>query len=662
VISITAPAGYGKTFVLRQWAAVEERAFRTIEADDPLFTVGEAFLLAGELTVGSDPSILAIDNAQLLDDADIEALIGLADQFRASCQLVFVARRSLTAVARLRSEGRLLEVEMPDLVMSLGEADLLIRSVDPSVSSDDVKDLVARTEGWAVGLYLAALARRDGQGPTGPMTGNERFVAEYLRAEVLADLTRAQIRFLVRCSALTFLSGPLCDAALRRTGSGRVLRKVARSGAMLIPLDIAGQTYRLHPLFLDLLRSELEDEAGASMNIATRASLWCERRGSIDMAIEHARIAGDVDRTAALFSVYGLDMGWSGRIERMDDWLEWLSERAPRERYPVVAFFGTWIHLLLGRERDAALSATVAEDAQVIGPMPDGSSHEAWLSVLHAAMCRHGADAMEKDARLAIETLEPYSPWQPTASMLLGIAFMLSGDLDEADRHFADAIETGEERYALITLSVASAERALIAILESRWNDAAVWAARACELADREPMRPFAAHGPAHVAAARVARHYGDNEAARAHLAVVEESLPALNGALPYLAIQVRLMFARCSLALGDEEVTRRRLDEISELIRRSGDFENFAMSADELHEQLIAAKHKGAKDLRLTGAELRLLPLLATHLTFREIGEQLYLSQHTVKAEAISIYRKLGETSRSRAIERSRSMGLLPD
>ena len=121
-------------------------------------------------------------------------------------------------------------------------------------------------------------------------------------------------------------------------------------------------------------------------------------------------------------------------------------------------------------------------------------------------------------------------------------------------------------------------------------------------------------------------------------------------------------MFARCALALGDEELTRRRLDEISELIRRSGNFEKLARSADELRSQLTAAEHKVAKDLRLTGAELRLLPLLATQLTFREIGEQLHLSQHTVKAEAISIYRKLGETSRSRAIERSRSMGLLPD
>ena len=664
VISITAPAGYGKSFLMRQWAGADERDFTTIAADDRLFTVGEAFLLAGELIAGSDPLVLVIDNAQLLDDADVEALIGLADQFRGSCQLVLVTRCSLAAVARLRSEGRLLEIEMPDLAMSLGEADLLIRSVDPTVSAEDVKPLVDRTEGWPAGLYLAALARRDGQASTDPMTGNERFVAEYLRAEVLAHLTRAQIRFLVRCSALAFLSGPLCDAALRRTGSARVLRTIARSGAMLIPLDMAGQRYRLHPLFRDLLRADLEDESGASAIIAARAALWCERHGLIDMAIEHAQIAGDVNRTAALFSVYGLDVGWSGRIERMEGWLEWLAARAPRERYPAVAFFGTWINLLLGRERDAALSAAVAQEARVTGPMPDGSSHEAWVFMLRAATCRHGVDAMEKQARLAIETLEPYSPWQPTASLLLGIAVMLSGDLDEADHYLADATETGEERYALITLSIASAERAFIAILQGRWDDAAAWAARACDLADSEPVRPFAAHGPAHVAAARVARHRGDTEAALAHLAIVEESLPALNGALPYLAIQVRLMFARCALALGDEELTRRRLDEISELIRRSGtgNLEKLARSADELRGQLTAAEHKVAKDLRLTGAELRLLPLLATQLTFREIGEQLHLSQHTVKAEAISIYRKLGETSRSRAIERSRSMGLLPD
>ena len=138
--------------------------------------------------------------------------------------------------------------------------------------------------------------------------------------------------------------------------------------------------------------------------------------------------------------------------------------------------------------------------------------------------------------------------------------------------------------------------------------------------------------------------------------------MPALTGALPYLAIQARLMFARCALALGDEASARQRSDEIRELIRRAGNLDKFLPSADEVGGQLLAAEHKVAKDLRLTGAELRLIPLLATQLTFREIGEQLHLSQHTVKAEAISIYRKLGETSRSRAIERSRSMGLLPD
>jgi ATP-dependent transcriptional regulator len=341
VISITAPPGYGKSFLLRQWAGVDERDFITIEADDRLFTVSEAFLLAGELTAGPDPLVLVIDNAQLLDDEDVEALIGLADHFRPSCQLVLVTRRVLTAVARLRSEGRLLEIEMPDLAMSLSEADALIRAVDPSVSSDEVKVLAARTEGWPVGLYLASLARRDGGGSTDPIAENERFIAEYLRAEVLAHLTRAEVRFLVRCSALAFLSGPLCDAALRRTGSGRILRQVARSDAMLIPLDRAGQTYRVHPLLQDVLRAELDDEAGAAAKIASRASLWCEHRRMIDMAIEHARIADDADRVAALFSVYGLDVGWSGRIERMDGWLAWLAERAPRERYPVVAFFGT---------------------------------------------------------------------------------------------------------------------------------------------------------------------------------------------------------------------------------------------------------------------------------------------------------------------------------
>ncbi|HEX2424104.1 MAG TPA: LuxR C-terminal-related transcriptional regulator [Actinomycetota bacterium] len=662
VVTINAPAGFGKTSLVSQWLEADDRAFISIAADDPFFSVSEAFLLAAELIVGSDPVVLVIDDAQLMKDADVEALLERVGQFRPSCQLVLVGRRSLPGVARLRSEGRLLEIGMPDLAMDLDEAGALIRSVAPHLPADDVHELWVRTEGWSAGLYLAALARRELEGSTAPLDGNERYLAEYLRAEVLSHLSRAQTRFLVRSSALTSLSGPLCDAALRRTGSAGVLRQIERSGAMLIPLDALGKEYRLHPLLQDFLRADLTGEAGAEAMIARRASLWCERHDLIDSAIEYASIADDPDRVAALFGAHGLDVAWTGRIERMQEWLDWLDERAPRDRYPTIAFFRTWINLLLGREREAALAAKVAQDARISGPMPDGSSHEAWVHLLRAALCREGIDAMEKDARLATEALEPYSPWQPTASLLLGIAVMLAGDLEEADHHLADAIEMGEERFALITMSVAFAERSFIAILEGRWSDAAGFAEHACELTDREPVRPFATHALAHVAAARVARHRGEADVARAHLAIVEESMPALTGALPYLAIQARLMFARCALALGDEASARQRSDEIRELIRRAGNLDKFLPSVDEVGGQLLAAEHKVAKDLRLTGAELRLIPLLATQLTFREIGEQLHLSQHTVKAEAISIYRKLGETSRSRAVERSRSLGLLPD
>lgn len=662
VVTINAPAGFGKTSLVSQWLEADDRAFISIAADDPFFSVSEAFLLAAELIVGSDPVVLVIDDAQLMKDADVEALLERVGQFRPSCQLVLVGRRSFPGVARLRSEGRLLEIGMPDLAMDLDEAGALIRSVAPHLPADDVHELWVRTEGWSAGLYLAALARRELEGSTAPLDGNERYLAEYLRAEVLSHLSRAQTRFLVRSSALTSLSGPLCDAALRRTGSAGVLRQIERSGAMLIPLDALGKEYRLHPLLQDFLRADLTGEAGAEAMIARRASLWCERHDLIDSAIEYACIADDPDRVAALFGAHGLDVAWTGRIERMQEWLDWLDERAPRDRYPTIAFFRTWINLLLGREREAALAAKVAQDARISGPMPDGSSHEAWVHLLRAALCREGIDAMEKDARLATEALEPYSPWQPTASLLLGIAVMLAGDLEEADHHLADAIEMGEERFALITMSVAFAERSFIAILEGRWSDAAGFAEHACELTDREPVRPFATHALAHVAAARVARHRGEADVARAHLAIVEESMPALTGALPYLAIQARLMFARCALALGDEASARQRSDEIRELIRRAGNLDKFLPSVDEVGGQLLAAEHKVAKDLRLTGAELRLIPLLATQLTFREIGEQLHLSQHTVKAEAISIYRKLGETSRSRAVERSRSLGLLPD
>jgi LuxR family maltose regulon positive regulatory protein len=134
-----------------------------------------------------------------------------------------------------------------------------------------------------------------------------------------------------------------------------------------------------------------------------------------------------------------------------------------------------------------------------------------------------------------------------------------------------------------------------------------------------------------------------------------------LTYALPHLAVQARIVLARCHLTLFDSAAARTLLQEADQILTRRPGLGAFVQQAKDLRAELSQSGGSFAQGASsLTAAELRLLPMLATHLSFPEIAQELFLSRHTVKSEAISLYRKLGVASRSRAVTRSRELGLL--
>jgi LuxR family maltose regulon positive regulatory protein len=136
---------------------------------------------------------------------------------------------------------------------------------------------------------------------------------------------------------------------------------------------------------------------------------------------------------------------------------------------------------------------------------------------------------------------------------------------------------------------------------------------------------------------------------------------PALTYAMPYFAVQTRLEMARAHVMLSDAGGARVLLREARNVIRLRPDLGTLPAQANELEARLDDLRSESIGASSLTAAELRLLPLLATHLSFREIGDRLFVSRHTVKTQAISVYRKLGVSSRSEAIRRAQEIGLLP-
>ena len=225
-----------------------------------------------------------LDDVHVLHNSECRAALSvLADHVPGGSRLVLAGRAEPPLrVARLRAERRILEIGPGDLSLTREEASSLLRAAEVALGEDDVTELHRRTEGWAVGLYLAALYLREGGSPggaAGGFGGDDRFVSEYVESELLSRISQRQRVFLTQTAVLERMCGPLCDAVLDHDGSVAVLADLARSNLLLVPLDRRGQWYRYHHLFRDMLLAELERAEPALIPVLRRrAAGWCLRQ------------------------------------------------------------------------------------------------------------------------------------------------------------------------------------------------------------------------------------------------------------------------------------------------------------------------------------------------------------------------------------------------
>jgi LuxR family maltose regulon positive regulatory protein len=697
VVGVGAPAGYGKTTLLAQWAereprpvawvAVDQRdndpavlltyltvALDRIEPIDPRIVrglagpgasiMGAVPRLAAAMAAMPQPVALVLDHLELLENQECLDLVAeLAAQLPAGTQLLLASRARLPLpVAVLRTQGRVVELGVEELAMDHQEARALLEAIGVGLDDAEVNDLLARTEGWPIGLYLAALAHNAG-GPSrhvwAGFTGDDRFMADYLRSELLARLPPQLVAFLTRTAVLEQLSGPLCDAVLETTGSAQVLASLEDSNLLLVPLDRQQRWYRYHQLFHELLLAELgRREPELVPQLHARAASWCEANGLPESAIDHAQAAGDPDRVARLVWKLALPAYGAGRVDTTRRWFGWFEDQDLLGRYRSVAMLGAWLHALVGEPVAAERWADAAEQGPAAGTVPDGSTGQSYLALLRALLCRNGLDQMRADTQAALAELDPGSQWRPTALLLEGICSLLAGQADRADPILAHAAEVATEAGALPAAAIALAERSLVAMDQKDWTQAATLAEQASDVVRTGGLDSYVASALVHAALARVAVHQGDVPRAQEQLARATRLRPLLTYALPYFAVQTLLELGRVCLALDDTAGARVVLRQARDILRLRPDLGVLPNQVDELRSKLDTSRGTVGVS-SLTTAELRLLPLLPTRLTFSEIGERLYISQHTVKSQASSVYRKLGVSSRSQAVQRLQELGL---
>ena len=695
--TIVAPAGYGKTTLLSQWAARDSRPFAWVSIDDrdndpavllrhiaaalaeeaplprhlvaslramgPSIWTAAVPRLSGALRARG-PLVLVLDDASALRSRDsLEAIASLVDDCADGSMLVLSGRVSpRIALAPLRAGGRLFELGAEELAFKDREAQVFLRATDVRLSEAAEERIVERSEGWPAALYLAALAIRDTEQPEREalrFSGENRYLADYIRSEYLSGLRPATRRFLRRTSALDRMSGSLCDAVLDDEGSARELAKIERANVFLVALDTRRGWFRYHGLLRGLLRRELvENEPELVPVLHRRAADWYEAHGDPESALGHAYAADDTERAAAIFTASTLPLYYSGRVKTLESWLGRFELAGLSERDAALAVHGCRLHLVRGRRDDARRLLDFAERG-VPGSLPDASgSMKPWIAVVRAWMCESGVAQMLADADSALVELPEESDWRPAALLARGAALALLGEDARADACLSDAVSAAESRGAGETKALGLSLRALLLARRDEHEVAEQLSAETQRTVTSDGVEGLAARALGHATSSRVLLRDGHWKEACAQIAAALELTPLLTDAVPWLSMLVRLELAHGLVTLRNRESAVALLAEVDELARICPD----ALSAEleEVRREVDAlAEVDSPSQTGLTPAELRLLPLLATHLSFREIGEELYVSRNTVKTQAISVYRKLGVSSRSEAISEARRLGL---
>ena len=697
LVGVFGPAGFGKTTLLAQWASMDRRAVAWLTLDereaDPtallsyvaaaidratglpgsvLGSVGVAdpadwqtalSQLGAALATTREPLLIVLDDVERVGPGEpCEAIVALSALLPPGSQVALSSRRSdVFPVPRLVTAGLMTLIERDDLVLDDREAEELFRLIGRPLAADQAHDLNHALEGWAAGLYLSAMNQRSITElmPTDDALVAHRMVGEYVRSEIVGSMSPDRRDLVLRASAFDPFDAAMVGAILGIEGVDDVLRDVARTTPLLIELDVPGKWYRWHRLLRATLQAELAHrEPDAPRALAELAAAWYERAGMLETAIDFAMQAGDAARVARSLPRL-VEAAWNeGRIETVLAWLDWFETQDGPGAFPRVAMLGSLVYGLVGR---SARALRWADLARVDQPSRIQDSDAGLAALVRASMCRAGVARMADDAEMAVSLLPADSTWSPTARILLGVALALEGRRRSADVELAAATELASAADSSPThAAIGFVFRAALAMDRGDWTVAEALARQARTIALDGEVAEGAAGMAVDAMSARIAARRGALHQATADAVRAQRLRANVGHAVPWLAIRARLDLAWALLALADPTAADTMLGEAEEVVGRDPALGVLVEEIEELRGHLERSIEGPAGASMLTLAELRLLPILATHRSLPEIAAQLGRSSNTIKTQAKSIYRKLEATSRSEAVDRARALGLL--
>ena len=574
LILVCAPAGFGKTAVLADWARRGRWpvAWLSLDAGDndparfwrhavaaldgarpgigervapllgppasvsfgPLVTA-----LVNELAdqPGEDDLLLVLDDYHLVSSEPVHASVGFLLEHRPPRLHLVLASRSdpPLPLARLRGRGQLAELRATELRFTFEEAAALLReAADPGLPDAVAAALAARTEGWAAGLQLAGLSLRgqaDAAGFVAAFTGSHRYILDFLAEEVLDRQDEELRAFLLETSVLERLSGPLCDAVTGRAGSQALLDQVERAGLFLMPLDEVRGWWRYHHLFADLLRARLEQQPGRAEQLHRNAATWYAEHGLADDAIRHAAAAGEMTRAARLIEQHFDELFYlRGEGATVQRWLSALPDDLVRSR-PRLLLAQAQLAATSGRVEaaeqllDAAERASASAADEPFEPTADRAGSLLANIAAGIALQRSYLAALrgnaEGTAAFASQTLAELSDGEQMLSSIarcnLAEAEWLHGRLAEAERAFVSGIAGWRAASQYTVAAWGCHHLGQVQRAQGRLDAAARTCQQALDAMTAPARSPLPTAGPAYVGLGEVAYQRSELDTAFRH-------------------------------------------------------------------------------------------------------------------------------------------------
>jgi LuxR family maltose regulon positive regulatory protein len=545
-------------------------------------------------------ALLVLDDYHVITTQPIhDALVFLLDHLPSQLHLVIASRTDPPLpLALLRARGELTELRAADLRFSVDEATIFLTQVMAlPLSSPDVATLEGRTEGWIAGLQLAALAMRNHTDLAGFITafaGSNRFVVDYLAAEVLDRLPAELQRFVLDTAILDRMCGPLCDYVteieneklkINVDGSQKsqfILEELERMNLFLVPLDDARQWYRYHHLFAEVARGRLySSTSGATVaTLHRRASAWYEQAGFVAEAVQHALAAEDWERAADLIEQSGYVGIVRGQIRTVLSWLKGLPDALIRTR-PWLCILHAFTLLFTNDQTAAAARLQAAEQRIQAAHAPNQDrTMLGHLFTLRGAIFHFSGDlpGCVTYAQQALELLpETETLSRPLALVLAAHAYRVGGDVTPAAEHLAAAVaEPVRAAGSLLAYLGALLNLAELQVAQGRLHQAAASFRQSAQVALGSGGLHMLVGSPAYYfGMGDLLREWNDLDAAERH---VKEGMDLVRGALAVHADVAALGYitqAQLLQARGDGASAIATLEAFADLARQR----NFAVA-----------------------------------------------------------------------------------